>query len=79
MAGSIGQTHTGSMRADTRVCEGGEMTIIVEKEIFCDRCLERWARVSARVEDDWPWLQKEGWTRGGGEHYCPDCSEEEEK
>lgn len=50
------------------------MSLLIAKEVWCDKCSE-----SVRLDDgmmwlEWPGLRKEGWTRRKGKHFCPKCS-----
>ena len=52
------------------------MSLQTAKELSCDGvdCYV-WIRlVTGFLQDQWKDLQKEGWTRSKGKHYCPDCS-----
>jgi hypothetical protein len=49
------------------------MSFLTAKELHCDGCSE-WMRLeTGLLSREWADLRKEGWTREGGRHYCPDC------
>ena len=49
------------------------MSLMTAKELHCDGC-GWWLRLDYDgLTAQWSKLRKEGWTRGGEKHYCPDC------
>jgi hypothetical protein len=52
------------------------VSILIAREIWCDICSE-WVRLDSgeTVADRWPEMSADGWTRKGGRHFCPECSE----
>lgn len=52
------------------------MSIRTAKEVACDGCLESVRLDSKTVNEDWPLIARDGWTRKNGFHWCPECSKD---